>query len=65
MIMEDYHKASLIYMMYSLILMKLCRDNDYDTLKPKYIGGLRPNFGFEEDSFNALNEIIDYLEVNF
>lgn len=51
--------------MISLILMKLTNDDEYDTLSPKYVDWLRPAHGFEEDSKNAINEIVEYLEVNF
>ena len=52
-------------MMTSLVLMKLCNDKSYNTLLPKYKKCLKLNDGFEHDSLIALNEIQDYLEVNY
>lgn len=65
LIKKNVYGVDLKIIMNALVLMKLCNDNDYDTLLPKYIEQMRPANGFKKDSHDALNEIIQYLETNY
>lgn len=64
-LIKNVYGADLRTIMNSLVLMKLCGDEDYNVLLPKYIEWLHPAHGFEKDSHDALNEIIQYLEIKY
>ena len=64
-ITKNVYGVDLKTIMNSLVLMKLCNDSDFDTLLPKYIEQMHPDNGFERDSYDSLNEIIQYLETKY
>ena len=47
--------------MSSLILMKLCNDNDFDELKIRYRQILLPRHGLEKRDFAAYDDLVNYL----
>lgn len=61
-ILKNDNKIPIIPLMHSLVLMKLTNDLDFNKLKKEYLIKLGPLQGFEEESKNALNELITYLD---
>lgn len=60
---ESQLSHTLISLMQSLTLMKLCNDPDFDKLKEKYKELYVPFAGEEVTGRKALNDLIEYLET--
>jgi hypothetical protein len=45
----------------SLILMKLCNDNDFDIMKIKYRHLLKPIYGQEKEELTVYDDLLEYL----
>lgn len=68
-ILENHQDISLYHnrrsLMQSLILMRLCNDPDFNSLKDKYKKLYVPFVGEEEVGKKAINDLIIYLENNY
>ncbi|MEM7487428.1 MAG: hypothetical protein AAF348_19655 [Bacteroidota bacterium] len=63
LLLNSEHPIDLFSVMNSLVLMKLCNDPKVSKLSKDYTKSMVPAIGFEHSSYEALDEIKQYLGI--